>query len=644
MLGRFTRYRCFMEVTTLVNRQARRPRPKTADAKSKVVNFIRDGKTVVQAMELVGRTEKTYELWRKSDPEFKASVDHVRALAATAAPDKRLAHACDFVTFRKRYLGMETFDHQRAWIDLIEGREPEGLHPAVTYEKGDPNFVMINVPPEHAKSMTLSIDFITYRVCMNPDERVLIVSETQKRAKEFLYGVKQRMTHPRYRDLQLAFAPAEGFEATADSWRDDYIYLGSELRDSPEKDPTIQALGVAGQIYGARATLILLDDVVVLSNAHRFEDQRKWIQQEVLTRLGPTGKLIIAGTRVAPVDLYTDLRNPDSYPDGKSPWSYLAMPAVLEFADDADDWVTLWPRSDHPWPGDTTPADEDGLYPRWSGAHLKRRRGLIDPRTWAMVYQQANTAEHMIFDMAKIRACVAAGRTVGPMYGHIRYHRPEGMDGLYIVCSMDPAMAGDTATIAYAVDLKTHKRYLLDAHLMSAPTPQRIRDLIMAWTDRYKPQCWVIEKNAFQLFLTRDEEIRSYLASRGVIMREHYTGSNKLDPDFGVASLAPLFDSQLIELPSTHNSEAMKALVEQFVTWVPGTRGKDLKMDLPMAVWFAELIIREVTDAHVSAAKKHQANRFVPRYRREKQVVVRLDEFLSERAGGHDAGYRLRAM
>src|SRR5690606_41437343 len=67
----------------------------------------------------------------------------------------------------------------------------------------------------------------------------------------------------------------------------------------------------------------------------------------------------------------------------------------------------------------------------------------------------------------------------------------------------------------------------------------------------------------FQLFLTRDEQIRQFLANRGVSLVEHYSSNNKLDPDFGVASLAPLFSERMIELPSSHNCEGVKALVEQ---------------------------------------------------------------------------------
>ena len=68
---------------------------------------------------------------------------------------------------------------------------------------------------------------------------------------------------------------------------------------------------------------------------------------------------------------------------------------------------------------------------------------------------------------------------------------------------------------------------------------------------------WRVEKNAFQIMLTRDPEIRSFLAARGVLLAEHYTGNNKRDPDFGVASMSVLFDgwaegTALIDIPSPH--------------------------------------------------------------------------------------------
>lgn len=604
-------------------------RPNMADAKETVLDMIRQGHTVSDSMNTVGRSVKAYEQWKNSDELFSKQVAIIRAMRKGVRCEGRGEKSDSFADFRKEYLGMETFLHQQQWIDIIEGRAPDGLHPSQTFEQGDPHYVLINTAPEHSKTMTLSIDYVTYRICKDPSIRVLLVSKTQEMAKQFLYAIKQRLTHPKYAKLQINFAPADGFKGNSSVWQSNMVYLGEDMRDGGEKDPTINAIGLGGQIYGARADLIICDDCVVLSNANQYENQIRWLQQEVVTRLGPGGKLIVAGTRVDPVDLYRELRNPDRYADGRSPWTYLAQPAVLEYAEDPNDWVTLWPKSNVPWAGTDDMPDVDGLYPRWDGTRLSTRRKLIDPKTWAMVYMQAETSDVSVFDAKAIRSCVNGMRYCGLITDSSTHRRPEGMQGLYVICSMDPAMAGDTATIVYAIDVKTQKRFVLDANRMTAPSPKAIRDIIKLWTDKYKPMCWVIEKNAFQLFLTRDSEIREYLANRGVSMLEHYTGSQKQDPDFGVASLAPLFTEEIISLPSSHNSEGIKALIEQLITWQPGKSGKELKMDFPMSLWFAETKAREVVHSAVTKSTNHRASKYMPRYRKESQMCVNLDEFMA---------------
>lgn len=608
------------------------------EAKKKIISAIRDGKSLEEACHLADRSLATYHSWRSVDHEFKSSCDIARAGLAGVDDSLREGRAGTFAEFRKKYLGMETFTHQHQWIDLIEGKTPRDLQPGILYEPGDPRHVLINCPPEHSKTITLSIDYVTYRICQAPNVRVILVSKTQEMAKQFVYAIKQRLTHPRYAKLQMDFAPGDGFRGKSSTWQSAMVYLGDDSRDSSEKDPTLIALGIGGQIYGARADLIILDDCIVLSNANQYESQIRWLQQEVLTRLGPGGRLIVAGTRVDSVDFYRELRNSERYPDQKSPWTYLGQPAVLSFSDKKEDWVTLWPKSNVPWIGipetleDGSPnpdnlPDKDGLYPRWDGKRLYARRGILDPKTWSMVYQQSDVSDTAIFSPKSIRACVNGNRTVGVLRGENPHHRKEGMAGLYVVCSMDPAMAGETATIVYALDMKTQRRYVLDANRMVSPTPQQIKSLIRTWTEKYNPNCWVIEKNAFQLYLTRDEEIRSFLANKGVAMMEHYTGSNKIDPDFGVASVAPLFEEGMIELPSSHNSEGVKALIEQLITWMPGVKGKDLKMDLPMALWFAELKVRLIVEQHTMKSTSHFSSRYMPRYRKGKQYSLYLDDF-----------------
>jgi hypothetical protein len=55
---------------------------KTPQAKQMILKAIREGKTVAQAMALVGKSEKTYEYYRNSDAEFRKAIELIRAKVA----------------------------------------------------------------------------------------------------------------------------------------------------------------------------------------------------------------------------------------------------------------------------------------------------------------------------------------------------------------------------------------------------------------------------------------------------------------------------------------------------------------------------------------------------------------------------------
>ena len=591
--------------------------------------------TIEAACGSAGKSIKTYEYYRRTDKQFADKVDRTRL----GLKDKQFAsgdvHDLTFAEFRQRFLHSRTFAHQQNLVDVIEGREPSWLHPSMKFEPGlASNRILINIPPNHAKSITITVDYVTWQVCRNPNFRVLIVSQTQQLAADFLYAIKQRLTHPMYQDLQTAYAAGVGFNSKSASWQATRVTFGDELRESSEKDPNIEAVGIGGQIYGKRADMIIVDDAVTLKNANEFEKQIRWLTQDVRSRLNPTGKLIVIGTRVASVDLYKELRSEDRYPGGQVPWKYLAMPALLEAKDEPEDWVTLWPYSDAPFDGQSeSEKNEEGLYPRWSGRNLFNERQAMDAQTWALVYQQQDVSENAAFDPVCVKGSIDGMRKSGRLEPGWPGH-PKDISGFSIVCGMDPAIVGDTAAICYAVDRNTSKRYILDALKVTRPTPQQIRDIIINWTQLYSPSEWIIEKNAFQAFLTQDEGIKQFLASRGVLLKEHHTGSNKWDTGFGVASMATLFGTKqhdgkhhrdnLIHLPSDQ-TENIKSLIEQLITWTPTTKGKT---DMVMALWFCEIRAREMLN-YGQYATHHLKNPFLTSAEKRKRVVVNIDEMLA---------------
>jgi hypothetical protein len=605
-------------------------------AKRVILSAIAEGMTVEQAVASAGRSYKSYEYYRRTDPVWKDKVDRTRLGLRGSSFIEQTLNDITFAEFRERFLRSKTFPHQQNLIDVIEGKDPGWLHPSMKYEKGlADNRILINIPPNHAKSMTVTVDYVTWKIVNNPNFRVLIVSQTQRLAADFLYAIKQRLTHPMYEELQQAYAAGVGFKSKTASWQQTRVTFGDELRESSEKDPNIEAVGIGGQIYGKRADMILIDDAVTLSNANDFERQIKWLTQDVRSRLNPTGKLIVIGTRVSAVDLYKELRSPDRYPGGLVPWTYLAMPALLESNENPDNWVTLWPYSDQPFDGQ--PEEQktaEGLWPRWNGRNLYNERQAMDASTWALIYQQQDISDDAIFDPVCVKGSIdgmrKAGRLVPGNPGH-----PKDLNGFSFVCGLDPAMVGDTAAVCYAVDRHSHKRYIVDAIKITRPTPAQIRQLITDWTNVYAPSEWVVERNAFQSFLTQDEGIRQFLASKGTILREHHTGNNKWDAGFGVASMSTLFGTKqpdgkhhrdnLIHLPSDQ-TENIKSLIEQLITWSPTTKGKT---DMVMALWFCEIKVREWLNQGIHTTH-HMKNPFLSRYERGKRTVINIDNLLAE--------------
>jgi hypothetical protein len=606
------------------------------EAKDLFLQQLQQGLTIRAAIRAVDRNITTYERWRREDPAFVAEVARVKNMNTMTKDVK--GKEIPFPQFSEKYLGARVFPHMQNVVDMIEGAEPGWLHPSMTYNKGESDLIIANMPPEHAKTTSVTINYVTYRIAMNPNIRILVVSKTQSMAKKMLFAIKTRLTHPRYAELIRQYGPVGGFDKDSEAWNQDMIYVSGNIRDSGEKDPTVQALGIRGQIYGARADLIILDDAIDSLNAHDYDKQIDWIQSEVVSRISASGALLVVGTRLQSKDLYSELKDPDRYPDDESPWTYLAMPAVLEAEEEPEDWVTLWPLSNQAEIGakgaDTEP-NGDNLYVKWNGPRLSKKRKRMTPRVWSMVYQQQQVADESIFSMEALRSSINGNRLTGAIPKGMVNCRPQGMDGLIIIAGLDPASSGHTAAVVIGLDPTTNKRYVLDVSNKAGMSPEEMRNLIKDWTSRYNVAEWRIEKNGFQGFLVHDRELNEYCAARGTVIKPHFTGTNKHDSDFGVASMTTLWAGyqdghQMIELPSTAQSEAAKQLVEQLVSWSPAAP-KGQKTDIVMALWFCELGCRDRVTLYSNMGSSHAKNSFLTPWDRSNQTTVNLLEAEADR-------------
>lgn len=592
-------------------------------AKQKFLELIAQGYKNAEAAAACGRKEATYWDWRKTDPDFKARVDAIRAAAQQRRTEGR-PEVPDFPEFCDEYLHQPLYPHQLRMYDVVEGREPRDLDPGMTYVKGQENRVLINIPPDHAKSTTFTVNYVVWRIHKDPDVRVLIVSKGSGMAENFLYEIKQKLTSRVFEEMHVKFAPEGGWKDPDGSWTNDRIYVrGKNTGETVQRDPTVQAMGLKGQIYGRRVDIVIMDDIADTTNARETDLQQRIINRDAQSRLPSDeeggGLFLVLGTRVAPMDIYRILLDQEDA-DGEPIWTYLRQPAVLDYGDgDSSTWRTLWPK-------------------RWPGKSLGRRR--LDG-SWNLIYQQLDLDDEMTFRAEAVNGSVNQRRFPGPMSGQGPGHREDGMRGLYIVGGLDPATVGNTAMIVAGLDGVTEKRWVLDGVNIAQCSPAQMRREVMRLTDTYGIHEWVIERNAFQRFLTQDKELVDFLRSRACKLTEHYTTANKFDSDWGIATMAPLFDScvvldpkipsgyrrvtegALIELPSTRQNRWVNDLVQQLTIWQPEGQAQTAKTDLVMALWFTHIAFMRKLNRQ-KPKQTHFSSPFSTQAARKQQRVIDL--------------------
>lgn len=607
------------------------------DAQKKVLDRLRRGDKIPEACKAADRGPETYKSWLKSDPDFAAKVRDIRSEQSRRA-DVDTEPVPDFETFCREDLKQPLFVHQLRILDMLEGQEPRDLHPSITYLAGDPSRAMVNIPTGHAKTVSYSINYVVWRIHKDPNVKVVIVSKSQGLAKDIVGAIKFRLTSPLYSEMHRKYAPPGGWKDPDSSWTMTEIWVAG--RSDGEKDPTVQALGMQGQIYGARADLIILDDAVTLSNVGQFEAQLNWLNQEVDSRLPPGGgQMLILGTRVASVDLYSEILSLKDEDDNTA-YSYLAQPAVLDFGDGTPDtWEVLWPE--------TIDGNGDPL-PMWTGPRLAKKKARYSTRAWSLTQMQAAIAEDAPFPPEVVDCAMNRQRFRGAMTPGAPGHREAGMAGLHVIGSYDPAAAGYSAFIVAGVDKAKQKIWVVDILNKKDMSAADVQATFKRLTEQYGIKEWVIETNAMNRYVSQDPEIVNFLRARGCRIRPHHTGTNKADPDFGVLSMGPLFlscaekpengkwrrtpERAMIDIPSQRNGfKAAGELVTQLITWVPKAP-RTQKTDLVMALWFLVIAAREAMGFGKGNLRPHTDNPWLTRRDSGQQKVINLAALREERA------------
>lgn len=222
---------------------------------------------------------------------------------------------------------------------------------------GEQLSILIEMPPRHGKSMTVTESFPSYYLMRNPDKRVIAAAYSDGLATKF--GRLNRNKFSEFAHELFDIRLSESNAATKD-W------------GVQDKRGGMIATGIGGSITGQGADLMIIDDPIknmkeAMSQTIRDNIWDEW-EATLSTRLHDGASLIVIMTRWHEDDLIGRLlkRSPRK-------WIRLRLPAIAEDEDD------LLGRA----VGEAL-CPELGFDEQWA----EQKKSEVGSRTWASLYQQ----------------------------------------------------------------------------------------------------------------------------------------------------------------------------------------------------------------------------------------------------------------
>lgn len=218
-------------------------------------------------------------------------------------------------------------------------------------------FLIVEMPPRHGKTVTISRLFPTWFIGRNPDKRVILASYGATLAKKNSRYTRNVLMSRAYQGIfpGVRLAPDS---ASAEAW------------DIAEHEGGQDAMGVGGGVTGKGGHVIIIDDPVKSREEAESETYRQnvydWYTDDIYTRREPGGAIIIVMTRWHMDDLVGRVLR-----DDPQKWVRLRLPAIAEHGDliGRSEGAALWPD-------------------RYPLATLRDIEKTLGPYSWSALYQQ----------------------------------------------------------------------------------------------------------------------------------------------------------------------------------------------------------------------------------------------------------------
>lgn len=226
---------------------------------------------------------------------------------------------------------------------------------------GEQKHIIVEMPPRHSKSMTITETFPSYFIGRNPNKHVIATAYSEGLARKFGRLNRNKLVEfgADIFDIRMA-----NDNSTATNWSVGDFTGG------------MVATGIGGSITGEGADLLIIDDPIKNNAEAQSETIRNKIWDEwettLSTRLHKGASVIVVMTRWHEDDIVGRLLERSPYD-----WERIRMPAIAEDEDDLLGREVGEPLS-----------AELGFDEHW--AELKKQE--VGSKTWNSLYQQRPSA------------------------------------------------------------------------------------------------------------------------------------------------------------------------------------------------------------------------------------------------------------
>lgn len=400
--------------------------------------------------------------------------------------------------------------------------------------------LLIGAPRGWGKS-TWAVRQILFELGRDPNILITIVTADSNLAIDLLKEVSDNIE--RNENYQRVFPHIKPSEP----WHKTRITVE---RSEIKKDASVRASGLFTTGVGGRSNLMIFDDCTSFRTSvesPQVREMSKRIFYEVwMNYLLPGGRVIYICTPWHVQDLSMEIRSSGAFDEW---W----VPALDE--NDESRWPEVWPTEEL----------------------IKKRNE--DPRAFAHQYMLEPIADSdTIFNYDTILMGSGDDVVPGPSFEY------------YFGVDLAPALgnASNAYSVIFVIGVDSNDprgvRHVVDIIRARAKAPDFMEMIIDAY-NQYKPKCIMVENNGYQ------QSMIDFLEARNVELPivGYRTGSQKLDLQTGVPSIAPLLARGLLRYPidSAHLSAGCGC---NFCVWI-----EELKMypsgqhsDTVMAMWLAE--------------------------------------------------------